>query len=57
MNVWRVNDLRKFMLEEILASIRRKGSEKEFELLEISTEEGLFRIPLSRIKGLAFIEE
>ena len=49
--------MRKFMLEEILASIQRKAMEKGFELLEISTEEGLFRIPLRRIKGLAFVEE
>lgn len=45
------------MLEEILANIRRKGLEKGFELLEISTNDGLIRIPLGKITGLAFVEE
>ena len=49
--------MRKYMLEEILANIRKKGLEKGFELLEISTEEGLIRIPLQKINCLAFIEE
>ena len=57
MNGRRTNHLRKFILEEILANIRRKGSEKGFELLEISTDEGLIRIPLRKINSLAFIEE
>ena len=57
MSDWRTNDLKKFMLEEILTNIRKKGSEKGFELLEISTDEGLIRIQLRKINGLAFIEE
>ncbi len=45
------------MLEEILANIRKKGIEKKFELLEISTIEGTLRVPLEKITGLAFVEE
>lgn len=45
------------MLEEVLETIRKKSFEKGFTVLEIATEEGLFRIPIQRIKSLAFIEE
>jgi hypothetical protein len=45
------------MLEEILSNIRKKGQEKGFELLEISTGEGTIRIPLGKIVGLALVEE
>ena len=51
------DDLRKFMLEEILANIRIKAAEKGFEMLEISTDDGLIRIPLRKISSLAFVEE
>ena len=52
-----MTDLRRFMLEEILESIRKKAREKEFEVLEISTDEKVVRIPLQKITGLAFIDE
>ncbi len=45
------------MLEDILANIRKKGLEKKFALLEISTIEGTFRVPLEKITGLSFVEE
>ena len=45
------------MLEEILVKIRRKALEKGFELLEIETSDGIIRIPLRKINGLAFVEE
>ena len=57
MNDGRMSDLRRFMLEEILESIRKKAREKEFEVLEISTDEKVVRIPLQKITGLAFIDE
>ncbi len=45
------------MLEEILDNIKKKGLEKDFKLLEISTNDGIMRIPIKKIIGLAFVEE
>lgn len=45
------------MLEGILDSIKKKGLEKDFELLEIQTNDGTMRIPLRKIIGLSFVEE
>lgn len=45
------------MLEEVLENIKKKGFQKDFELLEISTSDGFIRIPLGKISSLALIEE
>ncbi len=49
--------MKKFMLEEILASIKGKGLEKGFSQLEISTSDKTIRIPLSKIGSLALVED
>ena len=48
--------LRRYMLEEVLENIKKKGFQKDFELLEISISDGFIRIPLGKISSLALIE-
>ena len=52
----KTNNLRKFLLDETLANIQRRGLAKGFNLLEVTTEEETIRIPLEKIIELAFVK-
>ena len=49
--------VRKFLLEQTLADIRMRGVAMGFDELEITTHDGIIRIPLGRISELAFVKK
>ena len=54
---WRANNLKKFMLDETLANIRRRGLAKGFDLLEITSDEGTVRFSLRTISEMTFVKK
>ena len=54
---WRANHLKKFMLDETLANIQRRGLAKGFDLLEITSDEGTVQFSLRKIREMTLVKE